>query len=228
MSELSELLSQEGKKKYAEIEKWFDEIANQLMNYHCLKVGGSEYRITECEFYYREMGGEHNDIYVHTEKPQLTIGQLYLNKAGGFDLTFGKDFNDETKNIYGGILIRGIRNLKTNERFNNITKIVTDFFDKIGNIINETRCISIKKVNHEYLQTCENPNLKLIKVNRHNLKYNIIDADSNYFNKPYRYIVELVSEHKFLGKENVVKRLVQENQIKPKDVFGILGNNLKI
>ena len=47
MSELSELLSQESKKKYAEIEKWFDEIANQLMNCYCLKVGESEFRIKE-------------------------------------------------------------------------------------------------------------------------------------------------------------------------------------
>ena len=50
MSELSELLSQEGKKKYAAIEKWFDEIANQLMNYQCLKVGDSEFRITNAKF----------------------------------------------------------------------------------------------------------------------------------------------------------------------------------
>ena len=50
MSELSELLSQEGKKKYAAIEKWFDEIANQLMNYQCLNVGDSEFRITNAKF----------------------------------------------------------------------------------------------------------------------------------------------------------------------------------
>jgi hypothetical protein len=228
MSELSELLSQESKKKYAEIEKWFDEIANQLMNCHCLKVGDTEYRITECEFYYREMGGEHNDIYVHTEKPQLALGQLYLNKAGGFDLTFGKDFNDETKNVYGGILIRGIRNIKTNERFNKITKIVIEFFDKIGNIIDENRSISINKINKELLQTSDGTDSRITKVNRHNLNYKTEDIDSTYFNKPYRYIVELVEEHKFLGKENVVKRLVQENKIKPNDVVGILGNNLKI
>lgn len=228
MSELSQLLSQESKKKYAEIEKWFDEIANQLMNYHCLKVGDSEYRITECEFYYREMGGEHNDIYVHTEKPQLTLGQLYLNKAGGFDLTFGKDFNDETKNVYGGILIRGIRNLKTNERFNNITKIVVEFFDKIGNIIDEKRAICINKINEELLQTSKGSDSKIIKVNRHKLSYKSEDIDSIYFNKPYRYIVELVGNHKFLGKENVVRYLVETNQIEPNDIVNILGNNLKI
>ena len=50
MSELSELLSQESKKKYATIEKWFDEIANQLMNYQCLKVGDCEFRITNAKF----------------------------------------------------------------------------------------------------------------------------------------------------------------------------------
>lgn len=228
MSELSELLSQEGKKKYAEIEKWFDEIANQLMNYYCLKVGDSEFRITECEIYYREMGGPHNDVYVHTEKPQLTLGQLYLNKAGGFDITFGKDLDNDKENIYGGILIRGVRNIKTGERFNKITKIVIEFFDKIGNIIDENRTISINKINNELLKMSEGSDSKIIKVNRHNLNYKTEDIDRKYFNKPYRYIAELVGNHKFLGKENVVRNLVETNQIEANDIVNILGNNLKI
>jgi hypothetical protein len=36
------------------------------------------------------MSGPHNDLYVYTEKPQLAVGQFYLNNAGGFDITFGK------------------------------------------------------------------------------------------------------------------------------------------
>jgi hypothetical protein len=70
MSELSELLSQESKKKYAEIEKWFDEIANQLMNCYCLKVGESEFRIKECEIYYNDKESPysvHPDPVVHRE-----------------------------------------------------------------------------------------------------------------------------------------------------------------
>jgi 3-methyladenine DNA glycosylase Mpg len=88
---------------------WFAAIAQRLLCGTKLKVGEVPHRFTEIEFYYH--GGKHLDIFTHRDPIQKGTGQWYFHRTNGvyrggsfkgFDLTFG------SKEVYGGILIRGI------------------------------------------------------------------------------------------------------------------------
>lgn len=182
--------------KHGNEKEWFYAIAYRLMNDLCLNIGKNHYRITECEFYYSDI--DHPDPYIHGEPQQMTTGQLYYNKAGGLDITFGH----ETYLAWGGILIRGIRNLETNEYINQITKIVSELFVALGKIVEEKGCI--------YLSEIEEGKFKIekpIESTRVGLKKKEDDTEK-YFEKLCRFIVELVPEHKFKEKEMVVKNLL--------------------
>lgn len=196
-------------------EERFNSMTNRLMNYLCLAVGKHTYRITECEIYYMDI--EHQDGYVHCGEEQMTVGKLYYNKAGGLDITFGN------ANIpsFGGILIRGVRNLNTNEYINQITKIVSEVFNSLGNIITEENGIYLREVKPNQIEV-ETP----IQSTRIGLRRQEDDAD-NFFEKPYRYIVELTPSHKFKEKEKIVKQLLSENKISSDDAKNILGYILK-
>jgi hypothetical protein len=154
---------------------------------------------------------------VHGEKKQLTAGELYLNKAGGLDITFG----DPDIPIFAGILIRGIRNLKTDEYISKIQKIVSEAFAGLGNIITGENGIYLRELTSGQVnieQPFQTTRIGLTKS----------EADHNgYVLKPYRYIVEINPNHKFKGKEKVVKQLLHENKISPAEARNILGYDKK-
>lgn len=204
-------LNREG--KYANEKEWFSAIAYRLMNDLCLNVGKNRYRITECEFYYSDI--DHADPYIHGEPQQMTTGHLYFNKAGGIDITFGK----EAYPAWGGILIRGIRNLDSNEYINQITKIVSEVFVALGNIVEEKGCIYLSE-KEEGKFTVEEP-IQSTRVGIRNRE----GDNENYFEKPYRFIVELVPEHKFKEKEKVIRNLLLENKITHEQAKKILSYN---
>jgi hypothetical protein len=203
-------LNREG--KYPNEKEWFSAIAYRLMNDLSLNVGKNCYRITECEFYYLDMDN-HEDPYVHGEQQQMTTGQLYYNRAGGLDITFG----NESYPAFGGILIRGIRNLETNEYINQITKIVSEVFMALGNIIEGKGCICLSELEEGKIKT-EKP----IQSTRVGLRERE-DDNENYLDQPYRFIVELVPEHRFKEKEKVVKALLAENKISREEAKAILS-----
>lgn len=196
-------------------EEWFKSLANRLMNDLCLMVGKNTYRVTECEFYYKD--AVHSDPYIHQAPLQQTTGKIYLNKAGGLDITFG----NLDLHAWGGILIRGIRNLETNNCVNQITKIVEEIFSALGNIILEKNCVHLAEMPAGAV-TVEQP----IQSTRVRLTRKEHDND-NFYDKPYRFIVELNPAHQFHDKERVVKQLLLENKIRADDVAKILGYNLK-
>lgn len=200
--------------KYDNEEEWFRAIAYRLMNDLCLNVGKNSYRITECEFYYSDI--DHSDPYIHSEEQQMTTGQLYLNKAGGLDITFGQ----EAFPAWGGILIRGIRNLETNEYINKITEVVSEVFVALGNIVGVRSCVYLGEIEKGKIQI-EEP----IQSTRVGLRRKEEDNE-NYFDKHYRFIVELVPQHKFKEKENVVKNLLADNKIRPQKAKEILSYNI--
>jgi hypothetical protein len=94
-------------------EKWFDEIAKQLMNHYSICVGNNHYRIVECEIYYNN-NKDHIDPFIHRHEKQLQNGTIYFH-GFGIDLTFG----DAEKNIHGGILIRSVRNIEGENQYTN-------------------------------------------------------------------------------------------------------------
>lgn len=101
----------------------FDDIANKLLNEVVLIINGLTFRLTEIEFYLHD--DIHKDIYTHRHKDQATSLKWYFHKMGHsesykggtykcVDITFG--YKDQTKkNVFGGILIRSIKQLDTNE-----------------------------------------------------------------------------------------------------------------
>lgn len=81
----------------AEFQAHFDKIAALLFSSAALVVNNTHrFRLVEIEFYLK--GGEHQDIFAHCDKAQLTCGEWYFHKTGnayrsgnykGLDITFG-------------------------------------------------------------------------------------------------------------------------------------------
>ncbi len=92
------------------IGKWFEMIADYLLNKTRLVLYQEEYRLTEVEFYYFDEV-RHQDFFSHRDPLQRHLGKWYfLRHHGGYragtfkglDLTFGQ------QGAFGGILIRGL------------------------------------------------------------------------------------------------------------------------
>ena len=208
----SELLSD---KKDSSYDDWFYEIAETLMNHLCLEVGKTRYRITECEIYYND-GNEingHADPYIHFGEEQLTLGNLYLNKAGGLDLTFG----NLDKKIYGGILIRGLNKIGTNFYINQITKITEELFRSLGNIITEGNGIRLRELLADEIILDERFRSP-IKSQRVRLNEQI---DIIYFSeKEYRYLIEPINlKHNYFGKSKILRSLFWDKGLTEKEIF---------
>ena len=85
-----------------EIQKKFDEIAeNVFNNYHIIREK-EEYELAEIEIYYKDK--DIDDIFRHQTKEHLKNNYIY-NHYSGFDICLGND----SEKIYCGILVRGIR-----------------------------------------------------------------------------------------------------------------------
>jgi hypothetical protein len=205
-----------GNIKFNSLDERFNSITSCLMNYLYLTVGRTSYRITECEIYYFD-AENHSDPYVHRGIPQQSAGKLYLNKAGGLDITFG----DANLHVFAGILIRGIRNLQTNEYTNKITEIVSKVFDSLGNIITGENGIYLRELAPEQIKIEEPTRTTRIGLTKSEEDF------GNFIDKPYRYIIEVTRAHNFKNKEKVVKQLLSDNKISEEEAKNILGYNTK-
>jgi hypothetical protein len=195
-------------------EKWFDEIAKQLMNHYSLCVGNNHYRIVECEIYYNN-NKDHIDPFIHRHEKQLQNGTIYFH-GFGVDLTFG-----DSEKIHGGILIRSVRNVEGKNAYTNGPyRFVEELFCALGEIINEEKMVCIKEFNYP---TVEHP----IKCERYNLKRNTKDKN-NYRGKPYRYIIEINKENKFENRSKIITQLYKEGKLSAELVKKILNYLPKI
>jgi hypothetical protein len=198
------------------IESHFDELANYLMNKLYLKAGGNSYRIVEIEFYYVDEK-KHNDIFCHRNSEQLKSGTWYFN-GFGLDLTFG----NSTNNVFGGILIRGIRSIDAaGQYFSGPSTLLKELFSSLGSATNQNNGFYLTPLASNIFET-EHP----VKSVRINLPKNKID-EGDFFNKKYRYIVEINPNHKFAQKSSVFNELVSIGQNKISDAKEILGYNIK-
>lgn len=102
------------------MEKIFTKYAEKLLNNTVLNVKDDSYRICEIEMYYYN-ATEHADAYTHCDPLQLENGKFYAHrfknktyKSGTYkcmDIAYG----DAKNKTYFGILIRSLKNLKTDE-----------------------------------------------------------------------------------------------------------------
>ncbi|WP_372366295.1 hypothetical protein [Candidatus Uabimicrobium sp. HlEnr_7] len=108
--ELHTLLS--ARPQNCSISNWFEKIAQCLLNKVSLVINGENYRFIEVEFYYQN-DSDHNDPCVHGDPLQKTCHLWYFHRSGGTyrSGTFkGLDITFAEKDVFGGIIIRGIEN----------------------------------------------------------------------------------------------------------------------
>lgn len=99
---------------------YFEDIAKLLMNKCVISKLGINYEIVEVEFYL--FTSEHQDVITYPRK--LSAGQWFFHQSG-VDLTF-----ESNAEHFGGILIRGLRNIKTAELTLGPQKCVDLLWDK--------------------------------------------------------------------------------------------------
>ena len=201
---------------FSTLEERFETLTHYLMNYLCVTVGGNRYRIIETEIYYNE-SGDHNDPYVHKADEQLSSGKWYFN-GFGLDITFG----DKEKNIHGGILIRGIKKLGEKEKYiSGPSNVLKELFSSFQSVISDNNGFTIKELPDEEIAKNEDkPPYKSTRIG-------LTKKDDEYYEKEYRYLVDLSENHKFKDKEKVVRQLVSKDKIKKEEVETILGYNIK-
>ena len=183
----------------------FDKIAKVLLNETELITKENSYRIREIEFYYHS--DNHTDFYCHKNERQKKSNRLYFHrfknpdkyerlKQKGIDITIGNG-----KSIYGGILIRAIENIKTNEILTGIGNITNQIINEIGgtsviqDIYNSNKTIFDSSA-PIYLKSFLDNGLKIFKKHRQGLNLKKEDLESFYLNSKYNYftypLIEIV------------------------------------
>lgn len=196
----------------------FTALTHHLMNYLCLAVADQHYRIIETEIYYCDKAN-HDDPYVHCAEEQLAPGNWYFNGAG-LDITFGKG-----ENIYGGILIRGIKklgNVEGQRYFSGPSNVLKEIFSNIGNIESCQTRICLQDLDQD-----NNTEEEIIPLQSVRIGLTKKETDTkNYAEAKYRYIVELNKEHKFKDKEKVIRQLVTGGELTKEQAKEIMGYNI--
>lgn len=160
------------------IEQDFLRIASELMNSWVLKIETAEYRITEIEFYFNS--SFHNDDYAHSHILQKESGRWYFH-GSGVDLTFG------SKDIYGGILIRAIYNLKSQNYIYGPINCITEIFSNLTTIYESKFNFGLVPANNKKLDF-----EKVISAPRVGLNEK---KNPEMINKYYRYLIMPQQKH---------------------------------
>ncbi|MGF6906920.1 hypothetical protein [Fusobacterium sp. PH5-44] len=203
MNTLTKLLKSlsTGKVEQDKIEEIFDKVASEFLTKYIIIASQSKYYLTEIEFYYHS--NIHPDPYVHRNKRQLKFCNWYFHRfkkiesflnfsRNGMDITFG----DEENNIYGSILIRKIKNIKTKEITSGINRVVKKLIKNIENeettllatgenvnIFDETQLLYIG-LSSETIHIPVNKSTRTGLSKKENLLF------KEYYNKNYHYFTE--------------------------------------
>lgn len=206
--------------EFKSLDDKFSTLTHYLMNYLCLVVADKPYRITELEVYYHDKDN-HPDPYVHCSPEQGFAGKWYFNGAG-LDITFG----DYKKDIYGGLLIRGIREIKKfgekSRYIDGPSNVLKEIFSNIGNIVMGEGSICLRELNQEVIQAIEIEPIQAVRIGLAKKQ----EDTENYAEKKYRYLVDLNLQHKFKDKEKVVQQLLADHKITKEQANEIMGYNI--
>lgn len=186
--------------------EWFTSIADELMNKWSLRVDKIEYRLTEIEFYFFD-ADYHPDPYVHKNDRQLSNGQWYFH-GSGLDITFG----DKSRKAYGGILIRGIQNVDTEEYINGSLKLLSEIFKQFGMVSSHSNDFGLAKAKHAVAEPVACPRVGLNPI-----------KDETYSDKPYRFIIGINPDHHFKEKTNVSMQMAKDNSYTKDEINKMFG-----
>jgi len=145
----------------------FDEVAEMLLNEYVIRKGEELYRMTNVEFYF--FNQHHPDVITY---PRTCEAGMWFFHSSGVDLTFASDCKSAPGAkptfcaegaFYGGILIRGIRNVRTGEDLKGPYLSCDRLFDKFD-------AMSGSPADFPHLERVVLSNEKLLpKKERHNV-----------------------------------------------------------
>lgn len=201
----------------------FTQLADYLFRNCCLEIKNRVFYFTELEFYYESEN--HQDKFRHNATQQQTRGEIYWHKSG-IDITIGK----AEKNIYGGVLIRGIKEEKNNGGWkyttgpcNLVSKIILPAID-INNavyygrqkllpgqrrITNADKEFQSKKIqlrfNHGVKEKFTFNMLQSCRVGLNKGKFSETENPQlkDFIYRPYRYIIDTDQARLFEEKEKM-------------------------
>ena len=184
-----------------ELEQHFNKAANMLLNNAILHIDGSKYRLTEIEFYFYKQAF-HEDPYIHRHQLQLLAGTWYFH-GSGLDITFGDGVN------YGGILIRGMQCLNSDESkfINGPLNVVTEIFKCLGKISVKDHVILLEETNTL-------PGQEVVRSTRVGLKRN---HDAGFSNKYYRYITFVFDKDNNYAEKTKVAHAMLDKRMQNKE-----------
>jgi hypothetical protein len=161
--------------KNGNFERQFESIANELFNKWVIVNKYSSFRLTDIEFYWHSKTHEDKSVYERNHvKPKQ--GQWFFHYSG-VDIALDNDDG------YGGILIRGIRDINVNDKkgnFNGPLVCAMKLFTGMNAF--EENTVPILK-NHQF----ENKELK--KLERVNLGEN--SKEGGFNKKKYRFKITI-------------------------------------
>jgi len=180
----------------------FERIAEEIMNGWLIEFGNSEYRIAEIEFYMKSYF--HDDNYTHAHQLQKEKEKWYFHGAG-IDLTFGSD------DIYGGILIRAIYDIKKDKYIDGPLNSLTEVFSNIDSIYSTNLKFGMKKTDSELVYE------KPISAPRVGLNP---EGDSGMYKNFYRFLI--MPKHKHAEKTKIAEGM-RQNNYSADEIKGIFG-----
>ena len=214
-------------------EETFKAIAEKLFFECALEVNGAKrWVFTELEFYF--FTNRHEDPFVHKDEAQTHFGKWYFH-GSGLDLTIGSPTENDSEAVYGGILIRGIRQVFGNKEFisgplNSLKEIFSamDSVDK-PNSICLVQSEEGKRLSNETSKAASR-GIRILASARVGLNENKERSKENeekegvaFFKRNYRFLSHLEGGHPFQEKEKVAKRnrtLFENDPDLAKEVFG--------
>ncbi|MEB2777628.1 hypothetical protein SYJ56_20090 [Algoriphagus sp. D3-2-R+10] len=178
------------------IEQDFERIAKELMNDWVLAVNETSYRITEIEFYCKSIldNGPIKDPYTHGHVEQKKSRTWYFH-GSGIDLTFG------CEEYYGGILLRGIYNFKSENYINGPLNSITEILSNLETFYKTDFKIGLELRKEELVFDKEVFKAKRINLNPHTH----LDPEK-IIEKKYRFLVMPKQNHN--DKEGIIQALI--------------------
>ncbi len=188
-----------------QLEHGFNVVAKLLLLQSNLMVAGKAYQILDIEFYfYNEK--IHPDPYSHSfqyasrvRKKQSVTGSWYFHRftgiekythtRRGLDITYG----DGTKERYGGILIRAIKNLQDGRIISGPSRVVSEIILAANDPINLERIALDMRAglafdSKELLHISSLASPKPITIHS-SIRFGLSDKDPRFREKKYRFYV---------------------------------------
>lgn len=188
-----------------DIPGYFDETAKLLFNEYCIKTGEELFRLTEIEFYL--FSENHPDEYVHKKDRQKEPALWYFH-GSGMDITFGNRMD------FGGILLRGMMNIRTGEFISGPLNVVHELF-KSSKSVQDTN-FGLVMVQHNHTSS-EKP----VAVPRVGLNKN---KQPEYCDRPYRYIIFAGDpDQKVYGKTNIARYMNEHYNYSKEELKNLFG-----